>query len=95
MSMNNAGYKNMVGGYTYNKSKSHKTNSVESSMNKSLMNKTSMYKGGGLIPQDLVNLGRDFEFNLKSAYNSLNGYKAPVDPLPYKGQLTGTKNVLV
>ena len=44
-------------------------------------------KGGGLVPQDLVNLGSDFTFNLKSAYNALNGYAAPVDPLPYKGQL--------
>lgn len=49
-------------------------------------NKKSI-RGGGLIPQDLVNLGSDFSYNLKSAYNSLNGYKAPVDPLPYKGQL--------
>ena len=49
-------------------------------------------KGGGLIPQDLVNLGSDFSFNLKSAYNSLNGYKAPVDPLPYKDQLSNSLN---
>jgi hypothetical protein len=50
----------------------------------------SYKKGGGfsLIPQDLVNLGRDVSFNFKSAYNSLNGYKVPVDPLPYKDQLT-------
>ena len=31
-------------------------------------------KGGGLLPQDLVNLGRDASFNLQSAYNALNGY---------------------
>lgn len=49
-------------------------------------------RGGGLIPQDLVNLGSDFSFNLKSAYNSLNGYKAPVDPLPYKDQLSHSLN---
>ena len=49
-------------------------------------------KGGGIIPQDMVNLGRNFSFNFKSAYNALNGYKAPVDPLPYKGQLTGASN---
>ena len=49
-------------------------------------------RGGGLIPQDLVNLGSDFSFNLKSAYNSLNGYKPPVDPLPYKDQLTHSLN---
>jgi len=46
--------------------------------------------GGGIIPQDLVNLGRDISFNFKSAYNSLNGYSAPTNPLPYKDQLMGT-----
>ena len=49
-------------------------------------------RGGGLIPQDLVNLGRDFTHNFKSAYNALNGYPSPVDPAPYKGQLTGALN---
>jgi hypothetical protein len=48
--------------------------------------------GGGLIPQDMLNLGRDFSYNFKSAYNALNGYKPPVDPAPYKGQLTGALN---
>lgn len=45
-------------------------------------------RGGGLIPQDLVNLGRDFGYNFKTAYNAINGYKPPVDPSPYKGQLS-------
>jgi len=44
--------------------------------------------GGGLIPQDLLNLGSDVSYNVKSAYNALNGYSAPVNPLPYKDQLT-------
>jgi hypothetical protein len=44
-------------------------------------------KGGGIIPQDLVNLGRDMSFNFKSAYNALNGNVAPTNPLPYKDQL--------
>jgi hypothetical protein len=43
-----------------------------------------------LIPQDLVNLGRDISFNTGSAYNALNGYKAPVNPLPYKDQLVSS-----
>jgi hypothetical protein len=47
-------------------------------------------RGGGLIPQDLVNLGRDVSFNFKSAYNALNGYSAPVSPLPYKDQLSSS-----
>ena len=53
----------------------------------------SYKKGGGLIPQDLVNVGRDFSFNVNSAYNTLNGYKSPIDPLPYKDQLHGSLNV--
>jgi hypothetical protein len=53
-------------------------------------NKSRGKKGGGLIPQDLVNLGQDFTYNLNSAYNALNGYKAPVNPLPYKDQLTNS-----
>uniref|UniRef100_A0A6C0IW87 Uncharacterized protein n=1 Tax=viral metagenome TaxID=1070528 RepID=A0A6C0IW87_9ZZZZ len=49
--------------------------------------KKSLKRGGGLIPQDLVNLGREVGFNFKSAYNAINGYKAPINPLPYKDQL--------
>lgn len=50
-------------------------------------NKHQTVKGGGLVPQDLVNLGRDMSFNFKSAYNALNGYTAPTNPLPYRDQL--------
>jgi hypothetical protein len=81
MSLNDAGYltkNSMVGGYIYSP--------------KSSSNSAKSKRGGGLIPQDLVNLGRDFNYNFKTAYNALNGYKAPVDPAPYKGQLTGTLN---
>lgn len=83
MSMNNSGYKtlnSMVGGYRYSPKKT-KTSSLSAS--------TKNKKGGALIPQDLINLGRDLTFNLGSAYNALNGYKAPVNPIPYKDQLTG------
>jgi len=48
-------------------------------------------KGGTLsnfIYQDLVNLGRQVQFNMGSAYNALAGYQAPVNPLPWKDQLT-------
>lgn len=46
-------------------------------------NTLSSMVGGGLVPQDLLNLGNDFNYNVKSAYNALNGYKAPTNPLPY------------
>lgn len=44
-------------------------------------------RGGGLFPQDLVNLGSTLQYGLGSAYNSINGYSQPVNPLPYKDQL--------
>lgn len=51
--------------------------------------KARTQKGGltSLAPQELVNLGRELNFNYQSAYNSLNGYPAPVSPEPWKGQL--------
>ncbi len=98
-SMNDSGY-NKVGGYTYSakvfpksRSKSRKTGTASSGSRSrshsrsSSMKTTSLTTGGGFIPQDLVNLGRDMMYNVNSAYNALNGYKAPVNPLPYKDQL--------
>ncbi len=46
-------------------------------------------KGGTLsnfMGQDLINLGRQFQFGVGSAYNALAGYSAPVNPLPWKDQ---------
>jgi hypothetical protein len=61
------------------------------SMNKRMNKKRRKgLRGGGLIPQDLVNLGRDASFNFKSAYNAINGYNAPINSLPYKDQLSGS-----
>lgn len=53
-------------------------------------------KGGTLsnfLGQDLINLGRQFQFGLGSAYNSLAGYQAPVNPMSWKGQLPNTPSV--
>jgi hypothetical protein len=47
-------------------------------------------RAGGIIPQDLVNLGRSMVYGMGSAYNTLNGYPTPVSPLPYKDQLPNT-----
>lgn len=58
--------------------------------NSKRMNKRMNKSGGGIIPQDLVNLGSDVSFNFKSAYNALNGYSAPTSPLPYKDQLSSS-----
>jgi hypothetical protein len=45
------------------------------------------------LGEDLVNMGRQFQFGLGSAYNSLAGYNAPVNPLPWKDQLTNTSTL--
>ena len=45
-----------------------------------------MQKGG--VTQDITNLGRQLQYGFSSFYNGLNGYSAPVSPLPWKGQLS-------
>lgn len=80
----------MVGGYVYGKrvrSKSPRFSSTSQSRN-SRSSRKSRSRGGGLLPQDLVNLGNDMTFQLKSTYNALNGYNAPTNPLPYKDQFS-------
>jgi hypothetical protein len=42
------------------------------------------------LGQDLINLGRQFQFGLGSAYNALAGYSSPTNPLPWKGQFPNT-----
>jgi hypothetical protein len=39
--------------------------------------------------QDLVNLGRQFQYGLGSAYNGISGYPAGPNPMPWKSQMTG------
>jgi hypothetical protein len=42
---------------------------------------------GGFAGQDLINLGRQFQFGIGSAYNALAGYSSPVNPMPWKDQI--------
>uniref|UniRef100_A0A6C0HWQ6 Uncharacterized protein n=1 Tax=viral metagenome TaxID=1070528 RepID=A0A6C0HWQ6_9ZZZZ len=53
------------------------------------MSKRMRKTGGGIIPQDLINGGRNIMYGLGSTYNAMAGYPAPVNPLPYKDQLMG------
>jgi hypothetical protein len=43
--------------------------------------------------QDLINLGRQTQFGFGSAYNGINGFPAPVNPLPWKDQLTHESSI--
>jgi hypothetical protein len=47
-------------------------------------------KGGGIgnLLGDFNNLGNMIPYNFGTTYNAINGYEAPVNPLPYKDQLT-------
>jgi len=53
-------------------------------------------KGGTLsnfIAQDLINLGRQFQYGVGSAYNAIAGYQTTANPMPWKGQLSGNPSV--
>lgn len=53
-------------------------------------------RGGTLsnfLGQDLVNLGRQFQFGLGSTYNALAGYSSPINPMPWKEQLPNATNL--
>jgi len=57
--------------------------------------KRSRRRGGGLIPDSIMNLGRSLSYNMGSSFNALNGYPAPVNPLPYKDQFVHPRNIIV
>jgi len=54
-------------------------------------------KGGyffsNTLGQDFINIGRQFQYGLGTAYNALAGYQAPVNPMPWKGQLPSTASL--
>jgi hypothetical protein len=80
----------MSGGKTKTKTKTKTKN------NKTRRNNFKKQKGGTLsnfMSQDLLNLGRQFQHGVGTAYNGLAGYSAPVSPLPWKGQLPNTPNL--
>lgn len=58
------------------------------------MRKNKTQKGGvisNFFYQDLVNVGRQANFGMGSAYNALRGYSAPVNPMPWQGQLVNKR----
>ena len=59
-------------------------------------NKSRKQRGGSLsnfLYQDLVNVGRQFQFGVGSTYNALSGYRGPVNPMPW--QQPGLSNPIV
>jgi len=50
-------------------------------------NKSRKQRGGTLsnfLFQDLVNVGRQFQYGVGSTYNALRGYDSPVNPMPWQ-----------
>jgi hypothetical protein len=85
-------FKKMKGGYVYEKDdKTKKRDFIKGSdaLTKgrdALTKGSDALTGGGFIPQELVNIGRGFMYNMNTAYNAVNGQSAPINPLPFKDQ---------
>ena len=86
-SVSTSGNENYISQNLYNKADPQTMMQIRGGKKRRHKKKGSI-KGGGLIPSDLVNFGRDITYNISSAYNALNGYPAPPNPSPYEGQLT-------
>jgi hypothetical protein len=76
---------------TYNNDVSRQM--IDVGANKPFLNikggKKRKQRGGTLsnfLGQDLINLGRQFQFGMGTAYNALAGYSSPVNPMPWKDQ---------
>jgi hypothetical protein len=49
--------------------------------------KSKTQKGGiNFLGQDLINVGRQIQYGVGSAYNGIRGFTSPVSPLPWKDQ---------
>lgn len=55
--------------------------------------KGGMLLGSNSFFQDVANVGRQAQNGLGGVYNSLQGYAAPVSPMPWKGQLPNANNI--
>jgi len=65
-------------------------------INKNRNRNKKTQKGGtfsNFLGQDFINLGRQFQYGLGSAYNAISGYAAPTNPMPWKGQLPNTPSL--
>ena len=64
--------------------------------NKTLKNRKQ--NGGGFsnfLAQDLINVGRQIQYGLGTAYNGIAGYEPSASPLPWKGQFQyGSNNIV-
>ena len=47
------------------------------------VDRNMMIRGGSILPDNLVNVGRQISYGAESLYNGLGGYEPPVNPAPY------------
>ena len=75
--------------YTYLKGgKRRNTHNKRTKNNRNKTNKRRRKtQKGGLLGQELINIGRHMQYGIGSAYNGIRGYTAPVNPSPWKDQL--------
>lgn len=87
------GDSNYYSGNTYNNDISRQMVDVGANPPFSNMKGGKGTQKGGFLGQDLINLGRQFQFGVGSAYNALAGYERPINPLPWKDQLPTRLNM--
>jgi hypothetical protein len=65
--------------------KTRNKNKRNKNQNKKRKSKTQK-AGTNFLGQDLINVGRQLQYGVGSAYNGIRGYTSPVNPLPWKDQ---------
>ena len=71
--------------FTYLKGGKRRKTSNKRSIKNKRTSKTQK-AGNNFLVQDLINVGRQIQFGVGSAYNGIRGYTSPVNPLPWKDQ---------
>ena len=76
--------------FTYLKGGKRRKTSNKRSIKNKRTNKKRKSKtqkaGNNFLSQDLINVGRQLQYGVGSAYNGIRGYTSPVNPLPWKDQ---------
>ena len=69
------------------KTRKHKNKVNKKNKSKKNKNKSKKQRGGALsnfLYQDLVNVGRQFQYGVGTTYNALRGFDSPVNPMPWQ-----------
>ena len=73
--------------YTYLKGGKRRNTNKRNTNKRNTKRKSKTQKAGtNFLGQDLINVGRQIQYGIGSAYNGIRGYTSPVNPLPWKDQ---------